>query len=78
MSDESIADRIESLVDQEQELRRREQADSAKEDSLADDREQLRPSRSSWTDAGTYSAAAGHAETPAPIHTRRSPATRAP
>jgi Protein of unknown function (DUF2630) len=41
-SDESIAARIESLVAQERELRRREQADSQSTDSLEADRERLR------------------------------------
>jgi len=42
MNDESIAARIESLVAQEQDLRRAEQSDSSDEDALAGDRERLR------------------------------------
>ena len=42
MSDESIAARIEQLVSEEHELRQREEADSAKEDALEDDRGRLR------------------------------------
>jgi hypothetical protein len=41
MSDESIADRIERLVAEEHELRRREQADSKSDDALETDRERL-------------------------------------
>jgi Protein of unknown function (DUF2630) len=41
-SDESIAARIESLVAEEQQLRRREQADSDDEQRLESDRERLR------------------------------------
>jgi Protein of unknown function (DUF2630) len=41
-SDESIAARIESLVDEEHELRRREQADSNDEQQLEADRQRLR------------------------------------
>jgi hypothetical protein len=40
-SDENIATRIESLVAEEQRLRRSEAADSTDEDQLADDRERL-------------------------------------
>jgi len=42
MSDESIAARIERLVTEEQDLRRREQTDSPDADPLAGDRERLR------------------------------------
>jgi Tfp pilus assembly protein PilO len=42
MSDESIAARIERLVTEEQELRRREQDDSADVAALEDDKERLR------------------------------------
>jgi Protein of unknown function (DUF2630) len=42
MSDESIAARIERLVTEEQDLRRREQTDSPDADALAGDREKLR------------------------------------
>jgi hypothetical protein len=42
MSDESIAERIERLVAQEQDLRRREETDSSDVEALANDREQLR------------------------------------
>jgi hypothetical protein len=42
MSDESIAARIERLVDEEHELRNREQADAADEEALGGDRERLR------------------------------------
>ena len=42
MSDESIAGRIERLVDEEHELRNREQADAADEEALGGDRERLR------------------------------------
>ena len=42
MSDESIAARIERLVDEEHELRTREQADVADDDALESDRERLR------------------------------------
>ena len=41
MSDESIAARIERLVAEEHELRRREQTDSTKVDELEADRERL-------------------------------------
>ena len=41
-SDESIAARIETLVAEEQQLRRREQADSKDEEQLESDRERLR------------------------------------
>jgi hypothetical protein len=41
-SDESITARIESLVTEEQQLRRREQADSNDEEQLEADRERLR------------------------------------
>jgi hypothetical protein len=41
-SDESIAARIDSLVAEEQQLRRREQADSNDEQQLEADRERLR------------------------------------
>jgi hypothetical protein len=41
MSDESIAARIERLVDEEHELRDREQADSPDDDALAADRQRL-------------------------------------
>jgi hypothetical protein len=42
MSDESIAARIERLVTEEQDLRRREQKDSPDADALEGDRERLR------------------------------------
>ncbi|MEA2362530.1 MAG: hypothetical protein QOD71_1675 [Thermoleophilaceae bacterium] len=42
MSDESIAARIERLVDEEHALRDREQADAADPDGLEADRERLR------------------------------------
>jgi hypothetical protein len=42
MSDESIAARIERLVGEEQDLRRREQADSTDAEALEGDRERLR------------------------------------
>jgi hypothetical protein len=42
MSDESIAARIERLVDEEHELRNREQADAADDDALDTDRDRLR------------------------------------
>jgi hypothetical protein len=42
MSDESIAARIERLVTEEHELRRREQADSTQTEELDADRERLR------------------------------------
>ena len=42
MSDESIADRIERLVREEQDLRRREQADSPDAEALEGDRDRLR------------------------------------
>jgi hypothetical protein len=42
MSDESIAGRIERLVAEEQELRRREQSDSGDADALAEDKDRLR------------------------------------
>jgi hypothetical protein len=42
MSDESIAARIERLVAQEQDLRRREETDSSDVDALEADRERLR------------------------------------
>ena len=42
MSEESIAARIERLVAEEHELRRREQTDSTKVDELDADRERLR------------------------------------
>jgi Protein of unknown function (DUF2630) len=41
MSDESIAARIDRLVTEEQELRRREQGDSPDSDALERDRERL-------------------------------------
>jgi hypothetical protein len=41
MSDESIAARIENLVSEEQELRRREQADSQNARQLEEDRRRL-------------------------------------
>jgi hypothetical protein len=41
MSDESIAPRIERLVNEEHELREREQVDSPDDDALAADRERL-------------------------------------
>jgi hypothetical protein len=42
MSDESIAARIERLVDEEHGLRNREQADAGDEEALEGDRERLR------------------------------------
>jgi hypothetical protein len=42
MSDESIGARIERLVNEEHELRTREQADAADDDALESDRERLR------------------------------------
>jgi hypothetical protein len=42
MSDESIAARIESLVAEEHELRRREEADSTDETRLEEDQQRLR------------------------------------
>ena len=42
MSDESIADRIERLVAEEHDLRRREQADSSDTDRLDQDEQRLR------------------------------------
>ena len=42
MSDETIAARIERLVDEEHELRNREQADAPDEEALEVDRERLR------------------------------------
>jgi hypothetical protein len=42
MSDQSIAARIEGLVAEEHELRRREEADSGNEDELREDRDRLR------------------------------------
>ena len=42
MSDESIAARIESLVAEEEGLRKREQDDRASDDALETDRERLR------------------------------------
>jgi hypothetical protein len=42
MSDESIAARIERLVDEEHDLRAREQADASDDDALEADRERLR------------------------------------
>jgi Protein of unknown function (DUF2630) len=42
MSDETIAARIERLVAQEQDLRRREEADSSDVEALEGDRERLR------------------------------------
>jgi hypothetical protein len=42
MSDKSIAARIERLVTEEQDLRRREQLDSPDDDALAGDRVRLR------------------------------------
>jgi hypothetical protein len=42
MSDESIAARIERLVAQEQDLRRREETDSSDTEALETDRERLR------------------------------------
>jgi hypothetical protein len=42
MSDESIAARIEKLVGEEQDLRRREQADRPDADALENDKERLR------------------------------------
>jgi Protein of unknown function (DUF2630) len=42
MSDESIAARIESLVAEEQSLRRREQVDSKAEEQLETDQQRLR------------------------------------
>ena len=41
MSDESILNRIESLVDEEHRLLRREQDDASDEDALAGDRSRL-------------------------------------
>jgi hypothetical protein len=41
MSDESIAARIERLVNEEHELRQREEADSPNDDALAADRDRL-------------------------------------
>ena len=41
MSDESIAERIERLVTEEHDLRRREQADTKDDAALASDRERL-------------------------------------
>jgi hypothetical protein len=41
MSDETIAARIERLVDEEHELRQREQADTASDEALESDRERL-------------------------------------
>jgi hypothetical protein len=42
MSDESIAARIETLVDEEHQLRSREQSDSANEEALEADQDRLR------------------------------------
>jgi len=42
MSDESIAARIETLVDEEHQLRGREESDSTDPDSLAADQQRLR------------------------------------
>jgi hypothetical protein len=42
MSDQSIAARIEGLVTEEEELRRREQADADSDEALDSDRERLR------------------------------------
>jgi Protein of unknown function (DUF2630) len=42
MSDETIADRIERLVSEEQDLRRREQADRSHGDELESDSERLK------------------------------------
>jgi hypothetical protein len=42
MSDESLAARIERLVTEEQDLRRREEADSSDVDALEGDRDRLR------------------------------------
>jgi hypothetical protein len=42
MSDESITTRIESLVAEEEDLRKREEADRTSEDALEADRERLR------------------------------------
>jgi Protein of unknown function (DUF2630) len=42
MSDESIANRIETLVNEEHQLRNREQADTAHPDALEADQERLR------------------------------------
>jgi hypothetical protein len=42
MSDQSIAAHIEKLVDEEHELRQREQVDSPDDDALEADRERLR------------------------------------
>jgi hypothetical protein len=42
MSDESIAARIDRLVTEEQELRRREEADSSDVDALEEDADRLR------------------------------------
>jgi Protein of unknown function (DUF2630) len=42
MNDQSIAGRIEKLVDEERELRRREQSDSKDTERLDEDKERLR------------------------------------
>ena len=42
MNDETIADRIERLVTEEQDLRHREQTDSSEGDALEQERERLR------------------------------------
>jgi Protein of unknown function (DUF2630) len=42
MDDDSIANRIENLVAEENKLRRQEQADSSKTDQLAEDQRRLR------------------------------------
>jgi hypothetical protein len=42
MSDESIAARIDQLVSEERDIRRREQTESSDPDALAQDRERLR------------------------------------
>ena len=42
MSDQSIAAHIEGLVAEEQDLRRREQADRPDDDAIAEDRDRLR------------------------------------
>ena len=42
MSDQSIAARIETLVTEEEKLRRREQADAASDEALESDRDRLR------------------------------------
>jgi hypothetical protein len=42
MSDESIADRIERLVAEEHELRKREEQDQGAAEALADDKDRLR------------------------------------